>query len=468
MNPSNQIRMSRLPSPTNGARVLEKDTMPGSASTTFLYNNGGFWSLATSEVISDVVQGGSPLLNWIPSRGVDTVESRIAHLSWIGPANFNGSQTYGQYLAALPNQGECGYGPQADWNGFEYAHQGAAVSTSSPVLKPDHFGGRYVDAQPIMRIRGAQAGETLQNDAQWALAQAGILLENHLNWNVVYGNESAYKYSYQGIDQIIRPGWVSSRVIGPGVAQWSDPLYINGASLSTPESILQTLKAMVRHIKKRAQQRGGALTPNDMAIVMSAAHWTYLADAIALGLLMAVAPSNLTVNITPEGFFRERERITSGYFGFGFIPVDGEQIPVIVEDLLGTNVTLPDTSPGSIGDIYILTRTFRGMNILENQYKNWNAYQGYPTNGTERIMQNGMLRTGWVTEANKCFYYYTEMHGRLLSSFQPLQGRLTDVKVKTLMANDNESGSFGSRDWYPHWPAQNGNGTALIRGVSAP
>ncbi len=120
-----------------------------------------------------------------------------------------------------------------------------------------------------------------------------------------------------------------------------------------------------------------------------------------------------------------------------------------------------------IGDIYMLTRSFRGMAILENQYMNWNAFQGYPTNGTERIYQNGMIRAGWVTEANKCFYYYTEMSGRLLSKFQPLQGRLTDVKVTTLMANDIRSGSFGSRDWYPHWPAQNGNGQVLLRGVNA-
>lgn len=458
-----EVRMSRF----DGGRVLEKDAVPTPAQSTSLYNTGGFWSLCTGEVISDVVQGGSPLINWIPSRGVDTLESRVAHLSWVGPANFDGSQTYAAYLADLDDQEECGYGPQADWSAFEYAHTGGDVSTSSPTLKPTNWGGRYVDNQPILRVRGAQAGESLQNDAQWALAQAGILLENHLNWNVVYGNEATYKYSYQGIDQIIRPGWVASRVIGPNPSTWSDPLYVNGSSLSTPEAILQTIKGMVRHIKLRAQQRGGRLTSNDMAIVMSLPHWTYLADAISLGLLMAVAPSNLTVNITPEGFFRERERITSGYYGFGFIPVDGEAIPVIVEDLLGTNVTLAGDTPGVIGDIYVLTRTFRGMNILEHQYRNWNAYQGYPTNGTERIVQNGMIRQGWVTEANKCFYYYTEMSGRLVSSFQPLQGRITDVTVETLMANENESGSFASRDWYAHWPAQNGNGVALISGVNA-
>ncbi len=154
-SPSNQLRMSRLPAQTRPAAEFWKRTRCPTTPTTHLYNTGGYWSLATGEVISDVVQGGSQLLNWIPSRGVDTVESRVAHLSWVGPANFDGSQSYGQYLASLDPEDECGYGPSADWNGFEYAHQGAEVSTSSPVLKPKHWGGRYVDAQPIMRINGS-------------------------------------------------------------------------------------------------------------------------------------------------------------------------------------------------------------------------------------------------------------------------------------------------------------------------
>ena len=456
--------------PLTLAPVLQKDAVPPSNGLSpflqngLLYRDGGFWSMCTDEVISDVVTGGSVLMQWIPSRGVDTIQSNVAHLAWVGPDGFTGSQTYMEYLAGLADPGDCSYGPSDDWNGFEYTHQGYNVSRTSPTLKPEDWGSRYCDRQPILRVRGDSAGINLANDAEWALAKAGIGLESHLNWNLIYGDPAIAKYTYDGLDVIIQPGWVSSKLIGPGQAVFSDPLVVNGVSLDTAEKILTKIKGMVRKIRQRAMQRSYMLTANDMAIVMPTAIWTYIADAIALGLLMAVAPSTIQVNITPEGFQRERDRITQGFYGFGFIPVDGVPVPVIVEDTMGANVTLSGNVPGVTGDIFILTRYFKGITILEHQFFNWNSVQGYPAEN-EIVLQNGMLRTGWVTEANKCFYYYAEMKGRILSTFQPLQGRINNVTVASILENENESGSFGSQDWYAFNGQRGGMGVNLIAGA---
>lgn len=453
--------------------VLEKDTVPPTGGLSpfltngLLYRDGGFWSMCTDEVISDVVSGGSTLMRWIPTRGVDTIQSNVAHLAWVGPDGFTGSQTYMEYLAGLAEAGDCSYGPSDDWNGFEYAHQGFAISRTSPTLTPKDWGARYCDRQPILRVRGDSAGINLANDAEWAMAKAGIGLENHLNWNIIYGDPAIANYTYDGLDVIIQPGWVSSKLIGGGSAVFSDPLVVNGVGLTTPQQILTTIKGMVRKIRARASQRGYMLTANDTAIVMPTAIWTYIADAIALGLLMAVAPTTIQVNITPEGFQRERDRITQGFYGFGFIPVDGIPVPVIVEDVMGANVDMTveaEEVSGVTGDIFILTRYFKGITILEHQFFNWGSVQGYPAEN-EMIMQNGMLRTGWVTEANKCFYYYAEMEGRLLSSFQPLQGRINNVTVASILENENESGSFGSQDWYAFDGERGGQGVALLAGA---
>lgn len=459
-------------------RVVEKDTVPPANGLSpfltngLLYRDGGFWSMCTDEVISDVVQGGSVLMQWIPSRGVDTIQSNVAHLAWVGPDGFTGSTTYMEYLAGLADPGNCSYGPSDDWNAFEYAHQGFTVSRTSPTLTPEDFGSRFCDRQPVMRVRGDAAGINLENDAEWAMAKAGIGLEGHLNWNLIYGDPTIAKYTYDGLDVIIQPGWVSSKLIGGGSAVFSDPLVVNGVGLATPQAILQKVKGLVRKIRNRASQRGYTITANDMAIVLPTAIWTYIADAIALGLLMAVAPSNITVNITPEGFQRERERVTSGYYGFGFIPVDGIPVPVITEDTMGANVDMTITNEedeeevvaGVTGDIFILTRYFKGITILEHQFFNWNVLGNYPAEN-EVIQQNGMLRTGWVTEANKCFYYYAEMKARILSSFQPLQARINNVTVASLLENENESGSFGSQDWYAFDGERGGQGVALLAGA---
>lgn len=445
---------------------LEKDSMSGSPMNGgFLYQDGGFWSMCVNEVISDVVDGGSPIMNWIPTRGVDFVEDRVGHLSWVGPKGFTGEQTYMEYMASLDPADDCDYGPTQDWNGYEYYHSGYDISVQSPVLKPKEWGQRYCETQPILRVRGPQAGINLENDAMWALGRAGIGLNGHLKWNIWFGDPDAGPFMSHGIDTILQPGWVQSRLVSQGQPVFADPLVEIGIGLSTPAQVLQKIKGMVRKIRARSAFRGYTLTPNDTTIVLSPAMWTYLADSIAHGSLMAAAPQDFVVNITPEGFFRERDRITSGFFGFGFIPVDSQPVPVLVDDNLAANVDLGSGQFGVTGNIYILTRYFAGMTILEQRYQNWNSLQGYPTNMTERIAQNGMVRTGWKIQNNKCFQYYAEISKyRILSKFQPLQGVIRNVTATTILENENEGNTFGSPDWYPFDGQAAGAGYPLIAG----
>ncbi len=448
-------------------RVLEKDAVPMPAlNRGILYNTGGFWSGCTDTVIADVANGGSPLMQWLPTRGVDTVQSNVAHLAWVGPEGYTGEESYLDYLAGLAQQDDCGYGPSDDWNGFEYAHSGHSISRSSPTLKPVHFGGKYCERQPIMRVAGNNAGINIENDAEWALAKATIGLESHMDWNIIYGDPAIAQYTYDGLDKIIRPGWVASKAMGSGQVLFSDPLFINGASLTTPKAIYEKVKWMVRKIRKRATDRGYTLTANDYALVMPSAIWTALSEAIAAGALVTqVDTTTTTLFISPEDYDRQLTRVRSGFFGFGFIPVDGVPVPVIIEDLLGSNVTMPNDDPAVTGDIYLLTRFFRGITILEHQWLNWNAFQGYPTNGTERILEGGMFRSGWVMEANKCFYYYIETEARLLTTWQPFQGRIIDVTVATEEANDNESANFASPDFYAFDGMRGGEGNVLLTGL---
>lgn len=447
--------------------TFEKDAVPMPAlNRGILYNTGGFWSGCTDTVIADVATGGSKIVQWLPTRGVNNVMSKVAHLAWVGPENYDGSETYMDYLAGLAQEDECGYGPADDWNGFEYSHSGYSVSRSSPTLKPHHWGGKYCETQPIMRVAGNNAGINISTDAEWALAKAGIGLENHMNWNVIYGDPAVANYSYDGLDKIIRPGWVAAHADGPGQVVFSDPIFIDGTSLTSEQEILNKIKFMVRKVRQRAKDRGYTLTANDYAIFMPSAHWGRISEAIAAGALVTGQnTSTTTIFLTPEDYSRELERVRSGFFGEGYIVVDGIPVPVITEDLLGSNVTLPDTTPGVVGDIYVLTRFFRGITILEHQYLNWNMFQGYPTNGTEHVIENGMLRYGWVMEANKCFYYYVETHGRLLTTMQPMQARLVNVTVSSEEANENESVNPASPDWYAFGSNRGGEGIALVTGV---
>lgn len=455
----------------NANKFIEKDTVDVDAvpTTGFIYNNGP-WSMCVDEIISDVTQGGSQLMQWIPTRGVNTRNEHIAHLSWIAPEGFDGSTSYVDYLASLDPIETCDFGPTTDWNACEYTHTSYPISFQSPVMTYRDTGLLDCERSPIYRLRGANAGLPIDNEGDWALARAAYQLEQHMNWNLIYGDPSATQLAYDGLDVIIDTGWVANHAIGNGSCDFTDPIIMNGTALSTPQALLRQIKGIVRKIRQRARDRGVTLQASDMCIAMPRAHWGYIADAIAWGALVgdpvAVATKDIVMNNDVRAFFEERRRITAGFFGNGYIEVDSQPVPVIVDDIMGAN---GDDGSDSVvtGDIYILTRRFAGLNILEHQFLDWNRMR-LPSGVTMpnvEIRQNGLLRSGWKILNSSCFQYFVELEGRIISRFQPLQAKITDVTVTTILENENESTSFTSQDFYAFNGGRGGQGTAYLTGL---
>jgi hypothetical protein len=448
-------------------QILEKDTVDLDAAPAYIYRDGP-WSMCVDEVISAVIQGGSKLMQWIPTRGVKTRNEHVAHLSWIAPEGFTGETSYIDYLGDLDTIAQCDFGPSSDWQGVEYRHSSYRVSFQSPLITRRDFGELECERSPIYMLRGPGAGRPIDNDADWALARVAFQFEQHLNWNLIFGDPTAGQLMYDGLDVIIDTGWVAAHAVGNGSTEFTDPVIINGTGLTSPSTVLRAVKGMVRRIRQRASDRGVRLTPSDYALVMPRAIWSYLADAIAMGAMIGAPVANINIQMDAQSWFSERARITAGFFGDGFIEVDGQPVPVITDDIMGANVTLPNGRFGVTGDIYLLTRRFGPVNILEHQYLDWNQIPprgGVPIN--EVIMQNGMLRTGWKEYNNTCFQYFAEMEARLMCKFMPLQGKITDVTVETLLENENEVGSFAAQDFYAFGGQRGGQGNVLILGRNA-
>ena len=452
---------------------IEKDTVDVEAIPTagFIYNNGP-WSMCVNDVISDVTSGGSQLQQWIPSRGVNTRNEHVAHLSWIAPEGFTGATSYIDYIAALDPIDTCDFGPTTDWNACEYTHSSYAMSFQSPVMTYRDTGLLDCERSPIYRLRGANAGFPIDNEGDWALARTAYQLEQHMNWNLVYGDPAAGQLMYDGLDVIISEGWVANHAVGPGSCDFTDPIIVNGTNLATPQAILKTIKAIVRKLRQRAADRGAAISSLDMAIVMPRAIWGYIADAIAWGALVgdpvAVATKDIVMNNDVRAFFEERRRITAGFFGNGYIEVDSQPVPIILEDIMGANGDLDGDSVVT-GDIYILTRRFAGLNILEQQFLDWRQMRlpaGVQLPNIE-IHQNGLLRAGWKVLNSSCFQYFVEAEGRIISRFQPLQAKISDVTVTTILENENETTSFASQDFYAFGGGRGGQGTAYLTGLVA-
>jgi hypothetical protein len=192
-----------------------------------------------------------------------------------------------------------------------------------------------------------------------------------------------------------------------------------------------------------------------MIIMMNPVMWQQIADNIAFGTLVSYGvPSNIVLNTTTEGAQRERERVSRGGVGFGFIPIDGVNVPVIPEDRMGFNSTL-DGEPAITSDILILTKRFRGLDILELQWLNWAALQRTPFNPARNdfppeFFQNGMIKAQprRLDGNDNCWYYGAEMYARIVTYMQPLQAVINDVTLPVDLEDENESGSFTSPNFY--------------------
>jgi len=429
-----------------------------------LYDNGPF-SMIEGEMISGVIAGGSALFNWIPMRLVDYKYENVNHLENIAPANYDGSQSYRQYLAGL-TLADCDFGPSAVWSGFEYTMSGATWSFSSPVLKSEDFGLREFENSPIYTVRGSQAGIALDNDGDWAAARALFLIENHMNYNIALGDSTNSLFEMDGVDTIVQPGYVQAHLTGAGVPHWADPVIVNAAGTFDLKVILTLIRGVVRRIRNRAAMRHWTIAQNDMVIVIPAGMWVYLAEAAASGNNVNFITGGFIGQMTYRDFLAEFGRITNGGMGSGFLDIDGTPVPVIADGDLGQNVIIdPAGTPEAAiaGDILVLTRRVSGITLLEQQYIDWSKIQTPAEDrGQTFTMMNGLLRGGWKIVNNECFQYYLKAGGRLTTYFQPFQGRINNVMVKTLLDNENEAGAFWAPDFYAANGGRMGGGVAVL------
>lgn len=452
-------------------RIFEqyrKDTMPAGGRPTYdgrMYENGPF-GFIDEEITSHVISGGSPLMNWIPSRNIKDRYHHVAHLDFIAPEGFTGAESYPTWLRSI-EIGECGYGPSTDWSGFAYQQPGGSFSWSTSMMKTyEDSGIKYYEEQPIRRLRGSMIGSPITTDKEWAVARILHAMEVHLDFVIKHGDRQNSDMEWDGLDQIIRTGYVASRVYGSGTPHWADPIVVNGTTLTTAGQILTTIRVLIRRIVNRIQARNWSLNSGDLIVFMSKTMWDNLAEFVAAGGMHQYTNAyGFSGEMNIADFERRLSATKSGGLGFGTISVDGMEIPVMTDPNMGANSQF---NPGGgavdavTGDIFILTRRAGGMTFLEQQYVDWNQLDYPAINENKFALQNGIVRAGWITEANKCYYYYGEMMGRMVCTMLPLQARINGVSVPTLDSLEVEAGAFYAKDFYAFNGSQGGEGVKLL------
>lgn len=435
----------------------------------------GVFSEYSDDIISDMMMVTSPLMDWIPTESTDYVHEVAAHLSFVTAQGYDGSVSYMQHLIDSDDITECGYGDGADYNAYEYRHGLARVSFSNkdkPISRTVGLPNYKKSSRKF--LRGGRAGQTISTERDWVLAMLAERLEGHIRFNLVWGNESAAptgnKNMYDGLDKMIRQGWVASRLIGGGDPHFCDPIVVNGIALDSPITQFRIIMEVIAKEIERVQTRTGrAPAPGDIGFFCTSNHWRVYSEVIASGELTRLFDSANVLHITPGDVQRELDRVRSAR-GFD---VNGVFIPVYIDNALGRNEDMPDGSGwATVGDCYYLTRYYRGRTILKHRYLNWaSPFMEKPPEDTRNMkwptFMNNMIRTtyGFTDTSETCWWYGMEMWAGLFSEMQPLQSKFTNFIVPAYLENVLESGDYWHQDFYAYDGERGHQGVPLITGL---
>jgi hypothetical protein len=447
----------------NGGDTWRKDTMPagGYEMPGGRVLEGGPFSLINETVFNGlpVNSGGNAISRWIPSGKMKARKKEVQHLEFITPHGYDiENQTYAEWLATL-DIGECGYGPHADWSGFRYQADGGSFSLSTRMLKQIEDGGLpYYESMPLgfgYDIVGANGSSMrIEDDAEWALALVMMMSEDHLNYVTTFGYKENSQMEWDGISAIVTLGYVEAHTVGRGIPHWANPLVIDGSGIVSAAELLSELHQMIRHIRRRAQLKNWTIAPGDIIVYMSSMMWDNLAHHIALGGVEQITSAyGVEIRDSYDAYLRRLQEVRNSGFGMGYIPIDGMPVYVLTDPNMGVDTTLDiggSTSAAVTSDVFVLTRQAGNFQLWNHEFLDYSDLGGPRFDNETFGVQNGYGKGGYITEANKCYFYYMEMVGRMTCNMLPLQGRLTSVTIPVLSQYGNEAPGFYSQNFYPY------------------
>lgn len=457
---------------------LMKDAMPsGGRPITGRIYDGGPFSSTNPDIYALNIGNSSEISRWIPSRRVNWLKDEVQHIGWGAfPYGFDGSQTFSDWLSTITIP-TCGYGPAGtNWDGFRYQVDGGGFSWTTDMMTViEDSGLKYFERQPIQyNIHGGNGpiDGVIANDKDWAIAQLLDVARQHVDFINLYGERANSDMEWDGLSALITPGYVQSHLIGTSQsAAMADPMWVNGVSLGVPTDpalLYKTLNGIVSNRLTYIRKRNWTVAVSDMCLLMHPIVLEQLHQAQAAG--GDVYWNNYFG--TPAQFVQSLGDYRTEYNRLKesrTLRLGGVDIPVITDDNLGfygaIDVSGTQTEAYT-GDIFFLVRRVNGMNVLEQRYVDWSQLD-YPFKGSERMTEinGGTARTGWVEEANKCYYYYIEMFGRMVCLFMPIQARIANVTIIPNTAYDlPEQTAFWAPNTAAYNGARGGAGTQLLFG----
>ncbi len=385
----------------------------GTPETSLMYANGMFAYNTETDIVSAVMTDDKlgEWLGFLPSTE-KTKTNKM--LEWVGP---QGTAARTEVWDRTETCGDC---PSVEWGKCETISCFGEICASSPVLKLTDVGASAWEGQPMYYLQGPLGGQQIRDDEQWMMALVAHVMRQNMMRKIIVGNKSVTANDFDGLQVLINTPVTDFRT--GNRCEGVEPIIVDWANAAASDTICNYINAIVRRIRRRGSFLGGVRSSaGDLIMVMTSTMRDALLDIVACGC----HPCSGTVTIDAIQRREERDRLSGGLYGDGWIPVDGEAVPIITCDWI------PETqvAPRFCSDIFFLTRRVGAIPTLYGQYQNFAATTAGMdlTARANAFVSDGGRFLNWFESKNECYKATSIANMRLVLSLPWLQARITGV-----------------------------------------
>lgn len=304
------------------------------------------------------------------------------------------------------------------------------------------FGGiTGPDGRPIP---GAGHGTLIDDEREWAMVEAAVLLQRVFQSMIWQGNPAnnigqGY-WEFPGLDLLIGTGKVDAHTGTACAAADSDIKDFNYDLVSgNAQDIVEVMSMMAAYLQYNASRMG--LDPVEWAICMREELWYALSEVWPLSYNTyprnVLMNASAQINVDGSVMVGQRDSMRAGKY----LDLLGRRYRVITDDGIAeqTNVNNANVPLGSwASDIYFVPLRVRGQAVTYLEYQDFSkTLRGIPQN-----MLNDTQAQVWVTDGgrffvdrtytNRCYHTNVMTKPRLILRTPQLAGRIQNVRYNNL------------------------------------
>ena len=352
-----QSGMAYSPWGADDPHMIERQMTVSNAASPFGCCN--FFDQCTDEIMSLTYRGVLQLLDWMGFNVTEDCYRSVEYISYLRP-EMNGDTPTVAYLSDA-----C-----AEPNGIEFGACKLTVedfgllgrrSPERKILKPS----KYCMTYPRYRLDG----QRIMDEREWDLLFTMDTLLDDVRRMLITGNAST-PGQFDGLERWVRTGY-SCTPLDSFVINWNgNPMTggagitYNGAAIPGTFELMDILLDINSQINQRISWspmlRNQTMRPGQKILVMPTFMVRCLLDHYTC---WSICPSdaNSTKFLNTLDARQFRNDLMPGMFGYGFIDLDGEPIPILAYDW--ELIKGPKT-----GDIYFLTGGVGDFRIWEGEH----------------------------------------------------------------------------------------------------